>query len=87
MLQKVGDPQYDLAYPTVNNFWTANHANIVGKQKDLETRVIDLMNKDNKEEAAKLLNTFTYSQADNILYHARRLLRLLQDLTKNVPVW
>ena len=87
MLQKVGDPQYDLAYPTVNNFWTANHANIVGKQKDFETRVIDLMNKDNKEEAAKLLNTFTYSQADNTLYHARRLLRLLQDLTKNIPVW
>lgn len=87
MLQKVGDLQYDLAYPMVNNFWTANHANIVGKQKDLERRVLDLMNKDNKEEAMKLLNAFTCSQADTTLYHARRLLRHLQDLTKNVSVW
>jgi len=80
MLQKVGDPRYDLTYPILNNFWTANHANIVVKQKDLERRVVDLMNKNNKEEAVKLLNTFTYSQADNTLYHARRLLKLLQDL-------
>ncbi len=87
MLQKVGDPQYDLAYPMVNNFWTANHANIVEKQKDIERRVLDLMNKGNKEEAVKLLNAFTYSQADTVLYHARRLLKLIQDLNKNVSVW
>ncbi len=87
MLQKVGDPQYDLAYPTVNNFWTANHANIVEKQKDIERRVLDLMNKGNKEESVKLLNAFTYSQADTALYHARRLLKLIQDLNKNVSVW
>ncbi len=87
MLQKVGDLQYDLSYPTVNNFWTANHANIVGEQKNIERRVLDLMNKGARDEAMKLLNTFTYSQADATLYHARRLLELIQDLNKNVSVW
>ena len=71
----------------VNNFWTANHANILQKQKDIERRVLTLMDHHKKDDAMKLLNKFTYSQADTTLYHARRLLRLLQDLNKNVPIW
>ncbi len=86
MLQKIGDLKYDLNYPMVNNFWTANHANILQKQKDIERRVLTLMDHHKKDDAMKLLNKFTYSQADTTLYHARRLLRLLQDLNKNVPI-
>ena len=87
MLEKIGVTQYDITNPLVTNFWIANHANIVGKQKDLEKRVLDLLNNNNKEDAVKLLNTFTSGQAYKTLYHARRLLRLLQDSTNNVPIW
>ncbi len=87
MLQKVGDTQYELAYPSLNNFWTANHANIVGKQMGFEKKVTNLLNKNNKKEAVDLINKFTYSQAANTAYHARRFLRLFQDATETVPVW
>ena len=87
MLQKVGDTQYDLSYPMLNNFWTANHANIIGKQMGFEKKIIDLLNNNNREEAVELINKFTYSKASNIAYHARRLLKLLQDSTKTVQVW
>ena len=80
MLQEAGDVQYDLAYITANNFWAANHANIVEVQKTVEKKVLALINKGKKKEAMELLNSFTYSQAESTLYHARRLLEIFQDL-------
>lgn len=87
LLEKIGVTQYAKTNPMVANFWMANHANIVEKQKDFEKRVLDLMNSNKKEDAVKLLNTFTSGQAYNTLYNGRRLLTLIQDSTKNVPIW
>lgn len=87
MLQKVADQQFDIASPIANNFWTANHANITSKQRVIENKVINLINKGDRKKAVKLLNTFTYSQANTTLYHTRRLLKLFQNATKNVSVW
>jgi len=79
MLQKVADQQFDIASLTANNFWIANHANITSKQKVLENKVMNLINKGDRKKAVKLINAFTYSQANTILYHTHRLLKLFQN--------
>lgn len=87
LLQKIGDASYDQVCPQILNFWTANHANLVHSKNALEEKALGLLKQGKKAEAIALINTFTYGQADQTLYHANRMLRLVQDQTKNVPIW
>ena len=87
MLQKVADTNYNLAYPMLHNFWTANHANILIKQAAMEARAVGLFNKKQDKKALELINAFTFSQAADAFYHCQRMLRLLQDAGGSVAVW
>ena len=80
-LQNIGSLNFDIISPLVNNFWTANHSTIVNKQKAIEKRVIELFKNDNRQKGIDMLNSFTYSQAETTLYHARRLLNKVMTNT------
>jgi hypothetical protein len=71
----------------LNNFWTANHANILIKQATMEAKAMGFFNKNEKQKALELINAFTFSQAADAFYHCQRMLRLLQDAGGSVAVW
>ena len=79
-LQKIGTENFNSTFPVVNNFWKANHQEIVVKQKAVESEALKLISKGEHKKAMKLLNTFSYSQAKNVLYHGRRLLNYYKPL-------
>lgn len=79
-IQIIGTQYFDKVSPLVNNFWTANHAEMINKQKLVEKKVLEYFNSGNKQKGMDLLNTFTYAQAQTTLYHARRLLKLVSSL-------
>jgi len=76
-LQSSGNKNYEKFAPLINNFWTTNHQSITQQQNTLESKVVDLLNNNKKHAAIKLLNTFTNSQAETTLYHAKRWLNLI----------
>ncbi len=82
MLQQTGDLNYNPANLLVRNFWAAHHTTIVLEQKYLEQKVRALMKQKESEKAIALLNIFTYSQSQNVLYHAHRLLETVRALSK-----
>ncbi len=75
-LQRMADRDYESAYPTIHTFWNSQHAIALEQQRRFETMALDLLEKGEESQAARLLSAFTFSQADKTLYHARRLLQL-----------
>jgi len=82
MLQQTGDLHYNQAYLLGNNFWTANQASLDRGKKELEQKVLGLVKHGESGKAIELLNIFTFSQSQNILYQAHRLLEMLTALSK-----
>ena len=78
-LQNIGSQNFDIISPMVNNFWTVNHSEIVKKQKTIEKKVIEQFKNGNRQKGIDLLNSFTYSQAEASLNHARRLLEITSN--------
>ena len=76
-LQNIGSLNFAVVSPLVNNFWTANHSTMVNKQQAIEKKVLALFNNGNRIKGLEMLTSFTYSQAQATLYHARRLLNLV----------
>lgn len=74
-LQRSADPEYARAYPSILTFWSSQHALVVERQRRIEGRALALLEDGRESEAARLLSAFTFSQADQTLYHARRLLQ------------
>ena len=74
-LQKAGDKDFKNASLLVGNFWTANYSSMAGKCMNMEQKAVGLIEQGKEDEAASLLDAFTNAQAENALYHTRRLLR------------
>lgn len=79
-IHNIGTQYFEKTSPIVNNFWTANHAQIVAKQNLLEKKLVKLFKSGNKQKGMDLLDTFTFSQAGLTLYHAKRLLDIVSKL-------
>jgi dipeptidase len=79
-IQNIGTKYFEKVSPLANNFWLANHSQIVAKQKRVEKKVLEHFKSGNKQKGINLLNTFTYAQATTTLYHARRLLKLVSTV-------
>ena len=75
-LQREADKRYQTAYPAINAFWTGHHAIALKRQGEIEAQALALLGEGQVDEAGELLSAFTSSQADQTLYHARRLLQL-----------
>lgn len=87
LIQKYGDTNFDELYFNLKNYWISYHANILLRQFKIEEKAIQLLEDDKKEEAIKLVNSFTFSEAQNILEQARFQLRHIQGITGNLPIW
>lgn len=75
-LQRAADERYETAYPSIDAFWTGHHAIALQRQGEVEAQALALLGEGEVDEASELLSAFTSSQADQTLYHARRLLQL-----------
>lgn len=82
-IHNIGTENFEMFSPLVNNFWTAHFQAIVSKQKSIENKVLELIKNNKQQKALELLNTFSYSQAENVLYHGHRLLNQIQTLNKS----
>jgi dipeptidase len=78
-LHNQANKNYAKNYPLVNNFWMDNHHKVVNKQKQIEKKVIFLINKGEKNKAIDLLSKFSQSQSEDSLHHAKRLLDLIKN--------
>ncbi len=77
-LQRTADRDYARAYPQVHTFWSAHHAVALERQRRIEARALAALEAGDDGRAARLLSAFTFGQADDVLYHGRRLLQLLE---------
>ncbi len=75
-LQRTADHDYARAYPQVHTFWSSQHSLARSRQSQIEARALALLAEGKASDAASLLAAFTFSQADQTLYHARRLMQL-----------
>jgi dipeptidase len=87
LIQKYGDTNFDTIYLNLKNYWLNYHANILLRQSRIEEKAIQLFEDGKKQEANKMINSFTFSEAQNILEQARFQLRHLQEITGNIPLW
>lgn len=76
-LQRVTDQDYARSYPLVHAFWSARHATLLERQRQVEAKALALLGADDDGAAARLLSAFTFSQAETTVFHGRRLLQLL----------
>ncbi len=84
-LQRTADRDYARAYPAIHSFWSSQYAVILERKRRTEARALALLEAGEQDEAARLLSAFTFSQADNTLYHGRRLLQLLESQLLESP--
>ena len=75
-LQRAADRDYPRAYPTIHTFWNSQHAIAIERQRQIEAKALALQTAGGESESARLLAAFTHSQAEQTLYHVRRLLQL-----------
>lgn len=87
LIQKYGDTTFNTVYPMLKSFWLTYHANILIRQNMIEEKAMKLIQDNKKEKAIKIINSFTFSEAQNMLQQARFQLRHIQDITGNVSIW
>ncbi len=85
-LQIAGDSDYDKSYPLVKNFLDEQHALVTAQQQIIEKKALALIRNSNKDEAIKLLRTFTFNQARYALNHTQHLLEHVQPRRKEPAV-
>lgn len=71
MLQRVADQDHDLLFSILKTFWEGNRAGIKISGSTIETRALELFKEGKREEALKLIDRFTFSQAENVLQNTR----------------
>lgn len=76
-LQRAADRDYARNYLAIHTFWNSQHATVLERQRQIEAEALALLEAGKESEATRLLSSFTFSQAESTLYHARRLLQLL----------